>query len=269
MRSFAIIAAIILFLFAVGFFIARGPGKRPAVLVPAEQPTSPSMPTIAAVPVQVSTPTSTSRLVPSPVARTPGVVKNDVPFTSQAPSGQWHDARFQNACEEAAALMAMRWVEGRPLSRAEAERELLAIVAFEQETFGHFHDTAAADTVERIFRGYFRYSGVRVVQDIDTGDIKRALAGGAFVIVPVNGRLLGNSHYTRPGPREHNLFVIGYDPTADTFITHDPGTRHGAWYRYSAATLQRALRDYPTGQHEPFTSPRTAMVVVRRSPGAP
>jgi hypothetical protein len=33
-----------------------------------------------------------------------------VPFTSQAPLGQWKDERQQDGCEEASAAMAMAWV---------------------------------------------------------------------------------------------------------------------------------------------------------------
>ena len=55
------------------------------------------------------------------------IVNQAVPFTSQAPTGQWSDERQQDGCEEASALMAMYWVQGKSLSSQEALTKILAI----------------------------------------------------------------------------------------------------------------------------------------------
>lgn len=187
-----------------------------------------------------------------------------VPFTSQAPTGKWIDARFQDGCEEASALMAVRWAQGKQLTTQEAEEEILAISEYEQEMFGTFHDTSAEDTALRILRGYFKFENVEARSDITTQDIQRELTNGNLVIVPVNGRKLGNPYYTPPGPLYHNLVIIGYDPATDEFITNDPGTRRGKGYRYSSSALEKSLQDYPTGYHLPATPGKTAMIVVSR-----
>ena len=46
-----------------------------------------------------------SRELPAGLARQPTLIP-DVPFTPQAPLGNWEDERQQAGCEEAAALMA-------------------------------------------------------------------------------------------------------------------------------------------------------------------
>jgi len=97
----------------------------------------------------------------------------DVPFTPQAVFGNWADVRQSNACEEASVLMAMRWVEGKNLLLKDAEEEIIAISDFEKEKYGHFHDTSARDTVERIFKDYFKYEGVSVRYNIGMDDIKK------------------------------------------------------------------------------------------------
>ncbi|MCH7782951.1 DUF192 domain-containing protein, partial [candidate division KSB1 bacterium] len=97
----------------------------------------------------------------------------DVPFTPQAVFGNWADVRQSNACEEASALMAMRWVDGKDLPLKEAEEEIIAISDYELEAYGHFHDTSAKDTVERIFNDYFKYKGVSVRYGINIQDIKK------------------------------------------------------------------------------------------------
>src|SRR3989344_7509187 len=91
--------------------------------------------------------TSTPRI--SPRTSIPNKLRDrvllNVPFTPQAPFGDWGDSRQQDGCEEASALMAMRWVQGRGLSKDEALKEILAISDYETATYGHFHDTSAQD----------------------------------------------------------------------------------------------------------------------------
>ena len=185
-----------------------------------------------------------------------------VPFTSQAPSAQWDNVVFQNACEEASIVMAIHWAKGTSLTKEDAETEIAAIAEFQQETYGHFHDRSAADTAQ-LMKEYFDYQNVEYVTDIDTSDIKRELLDGNVVIVPVNGQVLNNPFYTPPGPLEHMIVVIGYDGETHEFITHDPGTKRGANFRYEEDVLNQALRDYGTGYHETIKGVSKVMIVVK------
>jgi len=193
----------------------------------------------------------------------------DVPFTAQAPFGQWNDPRQENACEEASALMAVRWATGQSFSsKSEALQAILSLAAFEQQHYGSYLDTSAADTVERIFKSYFHYKNVEVKQGIGNSDIIAALADGAIVIVPMNGRKLHNPFYTQPGPEHHMLLVRGYDAIKKEFITNDPGTRRGQGFRYPAAVLEAAIRDYPTSNVVPAPSSSKNVMIVVRTVGA-
>ena len=186
----------------------------------------------------------------------------EVPFTSQAPLGDWKDPRQQSGCEEAAALMAMRWLSGQHLSPENALGEIISIADFELKIYGEFRDTSAEDTVERIFKGYFKYDFIEVKKDIGTADIKRELYRGNLVIVPVNGQKLGNPFFTPPGPIQHMVVAKGYDPRTKEFITNDPGTKHGENIRYKEEILEKALQDYPTGYHKKISKVGKAMIVV-------
>jgi SanA protein len=186
----------------------------------------------------------------------------DAPFISQAPLGNWSDPRKQDGCEEAAAIMAMAWVNEEKLTPETADERINKISAFEKKEYGNFYDTNADDTAERIFKGYFKYDNVEAVSDINKEDIKKELFKGNLVIVPTNGRLLGNPYYTPPGPVTHNLVIIGYNIDSKEFITNDPGTRRGEKYRYNEDVLEGALFDYPTGYHEEVKEIKTAMIVI-------
>lgn len=190
----------------------------------------------------------------------------DAPFISQAPFGNWSDPRKQDGCEEAAAIMAMAWVNNEKLTPQIADEKIDEISAYEEKMYGNFHDTNARDTAERIFKEFFVYSNIEVKYDITKENIKQELFKGNLIIVPTNGRLLNNPNYTHPGPATHNLVVIGYDISTNEFITNDPGTRRGEKYRYNEDVLEGALLDYPTGNHEKIEEIKTAMIVVLTKP---
>src|SRR3989344_252942 len=200
------------------------------------------------LPESIRSPAPSSTTTPKPY------VLLDVPFTSQAPSGQWSDLRFQDGCEEASLIMAMRWIRHSPITAEDAESEIIAMSSFEERTYGpEIYDRSAKDTAQ-LMRDYYKYKNVSVKNDVLVKDIVSELAQGNLVIVPVDGQKLKNPYYTAPGPVMHMLVVIGYDTAKRQLITNDPGTRHGKQYRYDMALFESAMRDYPTGFHEPITS---------------
>lgn len=187
----------------------------------------------------------------------------NVPFAAQAPFGNWSDPRQQDGCEEASTLMAMYWVQGKSLTPAIAEKEILAISDWEERTYGSYHDTSAEDTNKRILQGYFKYNDAKVRHNVSLEDIKAELRAGHAVITPMNGKALNNPYFTAGGPDRHMLIVIGYDPATKEIITHDPGTRQGRSYRYKESVFYSAMRDYATGYHEPITGGK-AMIVISK-----
>jgi len=182
------------------------------------------------------------------------LIQQDVPFTSQAPYADWDDPRQQDGCEEASALMAIYWAQDKSLTRYEADKLIKEISDWEDEKYSSFHDTSAQDTVLRIIQGYFNHQNAEVKNKITVEEIITIIKSGKLVLAPANGQILGNPHFTQPGPETHMLVIIGYDQSTDEFITNDPGTKHGEKYRYKTATLFNALRDYPTGNHEPINA---------------
>ncbi|MDZ4384894.1 MAG: C39 family peptidase, partial [Candidatus Moranbacteria bacterium] len=179
------------------------------------------------------------------------LIRYRVPFVVQAPTANWDDLVFQNACEEASVIMAMGWVNGtESISSSDAQKQISDIDDFEMETFGYSYDTDVFD-VKRIFEQYFKYNNVSIQENISIDDIKRELQAGNLVLVPAFGQALGNPNYTYPGPVVHMLVITGYDPAAREFITNDPGTRRGGGYRYDGNVLMDAVWQYPSGQDVP------------------
>ena len=208
---------------------------------------------------------ATGFIYPTPPTFSEVVRMSGVPFAAQAPFGEWHDPRQQDGCEEAASLMAVLWTQGKPfITKEEAKETILAISAYQTDTYAEYRDTSAADTLERIINGFFNYPNAELKTINGRQEIIRELQEGNVVIAPMNGQALNNPNFTPPGPERHMVLVHGYDPGADQFITNDPGTRQGENYPYKTVLFFDAIRDYPTGYHIPIAAVEKRIIVVRR-----
>lgn len=197
-----------------------------------------------------------NKTVDSIITQLPATANLNVPFTSQAPSGNW-DLPFQEACEEASILMVDKFYKGQSfVSPDKTEDEIKKIVDFEEQKLGFHLDTNVKQTAQ-ILKDYFGYTNVRVEYDITIEDIKKEIAQSKPVIIPAAGRMLGNPNYRQPGPLYHMLVVKGYTQTK--FITNDPGTRRGKDFTYSFDKFYNAIHDWNNGNVD---QGRKAMIVV-------
>lgn len=222
-------------------------------------------PTISPSQMALFTPTPTPSpaptISPSPA---PQYVDTAVPFTAQAPLGQWNNPVFQDGCEEASILMAMAWVGKASIaSPTQASSAISQISDFELEKYGEFRDRSAKDAATLI-HDFYEYPYIEFHKNISAEDIITQLQQGNVVIVPVNGQKLENKNFTPPGPERHMLVVRGWDPKTQEFITNDPGTRLGNGYRYKKELFASALRDYKTGYHEAIPNIKKNMIVISR-----
>jgi len=191
-------------------------------------------------------------------------IKQSVFFTVQAPHAQWSDEKYQDACEEACALMAHMWVQDKNrLSKNEVEAELEKMFVKEKEMFGEdVLDTSAEDTA-KFMREYYDMD-IEVKKSITMQDLYDLLAQDTIIIVPTNGKWLNNPHFSNGGPERHMLVLIGYNKNNKEFVTNDPGTRFGKNYKYKDSVLYNAIRDYQTGHKKDITGSAKNVIVVRK-----
>jgi len=187
-----------------------------------------------------------------------------VPFTSQAPFGNWNDQRQQDGCEEASSLMAFYWAKNKSLTKEEALKEILAISDYLAEKYGEYRDISSADTIEWIFKDYLDYQNVIIKKNISPENIIEELKKGNLIITPMNGQIMHNDYYTPPGPPRHMIVIKGYDSEKKVFITNDPGTKNGESFPYDVDVLFDAIRDYPTGHHETIKTIEKNMLIISR-----
>lgn len=190
--------------------------------------------------------------------RVPDNYKLDVPFISQAPHYNWN-LPYGEACEEASLIMVKYFLEDETLDADEADGEIVAMVDFEEKN-GYGVDVGAQESLE-IAREFYGLEGeIFYGEDVNVENIKKFLAAGYPVIIPVAGQLLGNPNFTGAGPPYHMIVIVGFDE--ENFITHDPGTHKGANYKYSYATIENAIHDW-NGAKSTVLTGQKAMLVLR------
>jgi hypothetical protein len=174
----------------------------------------------------------------------PQAVILKVPFTTQAPLGNW--AQRQHTCEEASLLMVDRYLRGDhstgTIDGRTADAGINQITVWKPAVDLEIHQIGALAK---------RYMGwADQVMPATRIAMKQQLALGRPLIVGVRTHGLGNANY--PGFRthfeqtgysvSHYLVVVGYD-TNDSFILNDPGISKGHGWHIKFDQLMHAIDD--------------------------
>ena len=191
----------------------------------------------------LNTNTAPTPTTPKTVTTIPEKASVKVPFTTQAPLANW-DALHEEACEEASLIMYHHFIVGTDItSTNSAENEIQDLVTFEGQN-GYAVDVTV-EQLNEIANKYYGMKTGRVIKNATIDDIKREVASGRPVIIPAAGKMLDNPNFKNGGPKYHNLVIKGYDK--DGWITNDPGTRKGEYFRYTFDNLYNAIHDWDSG----------------------
>lgn len=184
---------------------------------------------------------------PSSPSSIPSAINWDVPFTSQAPAGNW-DPPYDEACEEASVLMALRYFQGKPIVSVEDADSAVVALVEANATLGFPIDDTAAQ-VKTLIESQDPSLIVSLMKDPGIDLLQDVLQSGALIIMPLAGREIGNPYFQTPGPLYHMLVIRGF--TEDGFaITNDPGTKRGEKFVYRWQTLLDANHDWNGGDVE-------------------
>lgn len=196
---------------------------------------------------------SQSRPLPSS-SSVPHALNLKAAFYAQAPAGNW-DYPWQEACEEASVLLIANEYLNHQWTSAQFNEQILNMVDWENKTFGDYKHTTMAQTDQMINELLHLKTKIHENPTLDT--IKKILADGHFIVLPLAGQELGNPYFSNGGPVYHVVVAKGY--TKDNkIITHDVGTKRGENYVYDWATIDAALHDYA----EPITDGARRVIEV-------
>lgn len=188
----------------------------------------------------------------------PPSVVLDVPFAAQAPFADWSPP-FDEACEEASAIMVAHYLENDDLSKQAATNAIVEMTNWQADR-GYAVDISIGQLAD-IVRSYYEYRPVTFDNDDVTIDsIKTLISKGHPVIIPAAGQELGNPYFRGAGPPYHMLVVTGYD--GENFIVNDPGTRMGEDYKYEQQSLYDAIHDWNGAKDTVEQAPKAMMIFL-------
>ncbi len=165
----------------------------------------------------------------------------DIPFTPQAPFGNW--AGNEN-CEETSLTMANAYLNGdtrKELPATEAQQQIQRALDWENENLGHNADTGADETA-KMAKEVFNLKSTKIFNYSDI-DLKRAISKHNVVLLMINAPTLDSGQYPVGGGAGYHVVVLrGYN--GDTFYINDPGTTGGENKAYSFDTIKKAAADW-------------------------
>jgi hypothetical protein len=175
---------------------------------------------------------------PIPTVALPASKNLVVPYASQAPFGNWKV--HEESCEEAALLMYHDFLDGTVNPSGKISDTNADSVYRTMKTWQVAHYGKEADlTMEALGKLATEYYGFKFkTAEANEDNIKRAIADGSPVIVPVMTHSLLNNMYG-PYTVYHVLLIKGYD--AAGVITNDAGVGNGADHHYDWAVLFSAI----------------------------
>ena len=177
-------------------------------------------------------------------ATLPAAVLLPVPYTDQAPLGNW--ASKQHTCEEASLVMVDRYLHGDhsagQIDPRTAEQEINRITPWKPAV-----DLTSVQVGE-LAKAHLGWA--YQVQPADPLRMREQIALGRPLIIGVRTHGLGNAvypgyrtHYEQPGwSVSHYIVVVGYDQ-AGNYVLNDPGITRGHGYHISYAQLLHAIDD--------------------------
>lgn len=165
----------------------------------------------------------------------------DVPFTSQAPNGDWSEP-WQNACEETSIYMVSSFYSNDPIKRDQAVLKIKEILKVKNEEIKVSKDESL-ETISKLIVDLDLPWTAQLVSDPTQEDLKNELVAGRPIIAPVYAPDLKNPHYAFGGPDYHVLVLTGYDDADGVFIVNDPGTKDGEGLRFEYAVFMSAIHD--------------------------
>ncbi len=212
---------------------------------PLAQPIPKVAQVISAPPTATPTPEA-SASAPSISAPIPdSVFIKGVPYTVQAPTGNW-DTAHEEYCEAAAVLMVGRFYKGAkyPNDRippSDADAAMSQIVQYERQTWPGIVDLS----LDKVGQDGKQFYNLRpAISPATLDNIKKAIAGGNPVIIPVmtHGGPGGTkiSPYYSAGNVYHVIVLIGYD--TQKLYSDDAGISQGQNYPYTWEVLSVAMQ---------------------------
>lgn len=231
--------------FSIGFrdYLRRGPVATPPPRVAHIATPPPASPTPAPTPAPTAAPTP----APTPTPLPPSALIAGVPYTVQAPNGDW-DAAHEEYCEAAAVTMVGLYYQrttfpGNLIPADTANADMGQVAAWERQTWPNQLNLSLQQIAQD---GAHFYGLTASVVPLDWTAIQGYLANGQPVIIPVMTH--GGPGGTQINPDYgadnvyHVIVLVGYNAAQGVVYTNDAGISQGHDLGYAWTTLETAVQ---------------------------
>lgn len=191
----------------------------------------------------------------------PSSTNIDVPFTSQAPTGNWSEP-WKNACEETSIYMVSSFYADDTIKRDEAIKHIKEIIAAKNKEF-HVSADESLEKISELISLLGLPWKTEIVENPSLEDIKKQLAKNQPIIAPVFAPSL---HYAAGGPDYHVMVIAGYDDKTDEFIVNDPALKNGKGQRFKYDLFMNAIHDLDSANYK---AGRKALLFTKPAEGVP
>ncbi len=215
---------------------------------------------------QVSQVRETLTVVPtviSPPTSLPNYHLIKTTFVPQAPEGNW-DQPWQDTCEEAALLTGYFYLTKQEPNLSQIKQSILDLLDY--QTVQGWGKDINLTQMQQIASQSLNME-TKIIDNPTIDDIKKEISQNHPIVIPAAGKILfqENKNFQNGGPDYHNLTILGFDDTKQQFITHDVGTRKGAYFHYSYTLLMESIHDLPPSgdKHEILSGDRKILVLLK------
>jgi hypothetical protein len=113
----------------------------------------------------------------------PPAVQIYAPYYSQAPDGNWK-LPWSMLCSEANLVLAAYAVTGKPLSKEQFKKDMLAMIPVQEKAFGTYFSIPMRD-LKSVYDTMYPDAGrSRILENPSIEDMKQQLAKGNLIIAP-------------------------------------------------------------------------------------
>ena len=215
-------------------------------------------------PLPITAVTAVDPVAPASPAPLPERILLQVPFTTQAPLGNW--AQHQESCEEATlSMLAAYWQRDQSvvIDAHAADTTIASLVSWQVQHWGS-EDDLTDTRLGELAKQYYGFGYLVVPNTAQV--VREQLAAGHPLIAGVRTHGLGNpnypgysNHYEQQGwSVSHFVLVIGYD--TDGVWLNDAGITKGRGYHITWAQLSHAIDDLD--QNYPALNEGPVLLVV-------
>lgn len=188
----------------------------------------------------------------------PSEVNLWVPFYSQAPDNDWN-LPWSESCEEASLVLAYYFTKWLSLTKEEFKQEILNMIELEKKLLWKYISTNIEETAT-ILKEYYHYDNFEVLHNPTLPQLQAELALWHPILVPLDGKKIGNSFYQNGWPKYHMLVIVGYKN--GHFITNDVGTIRWEKFEYPFDAIMNSLQDLTeNGDFEPSETKNKVLVL--------